>query len=302
VTKTYHVTSGKRIVNRFMQTLIRIGIAPKGMHALTVAGRTSGKLYSTPVTLVEQGSDRWLVAPYGEVGWVRNARVTGQVALRRGRRMETVSIPLYICFGLLGLSLCIALIWRLASRRYSLPCPTWLRWLVELDNPFTESNRASTIVQQLDLQPAMKVLDLGCGPGRLTIPVAKLLAQGKVVAVDIQPGMLQRAQKKAQAAGLNNIRFLQAGAGGGKLGRNEYDRALLVTVLGEIPDRAAALKEIFEALKPGGILSVTEIIFDPHFQRRDTVLRLASTVGFREQKFVGNRLAFTLNLEKPYNA
>ncbi len=209
---------------------------------------------------------------------------------------------MYIGFGLIGLSLSIALIWRLASRRYSLPCPTWLRWLVELDNPFTDSNRAGAIIQQLDLQLDMKVLDLGCGPGRLTIPIARLLKHGEVVAVDIQPGMLQRAQQKAQAAGLNNIRFLQTGAGEGKLGRNEYDRALLVTVLGEIPDRAAALKEIFEALKPGGILSVTEIIFDPHFQRRNTILRLAGAVGFQEHKFVGNRLAFTLSLEKPRGA
>ncbi len=149
----------------------------------------------------------------------------------------------------------------------------------------------------------MKVLDVGCGPGRLTIPIAQQIGpQGEVVATDIQPGMLRRAQQKAQAAHLNNIRFLQAAAGEGKLGRSQYDRALLVTVLGEIPDREAALKEIFDALKPGGILSVTEVMFDPHYQRRGTVLRLASTVGFQEKKFFGNRLAFTLNLEKPYAA
>jgi len=74
---------------------------------------------------------------------------------------------------------------------------------------------------------------------------------------------------------------------------------VLVTVLGEIPDREAALREIFDALKPGGMLSVTEIIFDPHFQPRPTVARLARSVGFREQAFHGNRVAFTLNLEKP---
>ena len=73
----------------------------------------------------------------------------------------------------------------------------------------------------------------------------------------------------------------------------------LVTVLGEIPNQEAAMKEIFEALKPGGILSVTEIIFDPHFQRRETVLRLASQVGFREKEFFGKSLAYTLHVEKP---
>ena len=119
------------------------------------------------------------------------------------------------------------------------------------------------------------------------------------MAVDIQPGMLRRVKEKALAAQLNNIQFLQVGVGEGKLGKAQADRALLVTVLGEIPNREAAFKEIFEALKPGGILSVTEVIFDPHFQARDTILRLAGAVGFKEHAFFGNRFAFTLNLEKP---
>jgi ubiquinone/menaquinone biosynthesis C-methylase UbiE len=152
----------------------------------------------------------------------------------------------------------------------------------------------------LDLQPGMAVLDIGCGPGRLAIPMAKQVGpQGYVLAMDIQAGMLQRAEEKARAANLTNIRFLQAGAGEGRVGRNQFDRALLVTVLGEIPKREAALKEIFEALKPGGLLSVTEIILDPHFQTRTAVQRLAEAVGFREQAFHGNRIAFTINFAKP---
>jgi len=210
-----------------------------------------------------------------------------------------MSTPAYICFGLVGLILLIAFVWRFASRYSALPCPAWLGWLVELDNPFTESNRAGIIVQRLDLQPGMKVLDVGCGPGRLTIPVAKQVGPlGEVVAIDLQLRMLRRAQEKAQAANLNNIRFLQMAVGDGKLEVRLMDRALLVTVLGEIPNRDAALREIFNALKPGGILSVTETIFDPHFQRRDTVARLVGAVGFREKAFFGNRVAFTQNFEK----
>jgi ubiquinone/menaquinone biosynthesis C-methylase UbiE len=95
-------------------------------------------------------------------------------------------------------------------------------------------NRAAVIIQRLDLQPGMAVLDVGCGPGRLTIPIARQVGQqGEVVAMDIQAGMLQRAREKARAANLTNIRFLQAGAGDGQLGRNQFDRSLLVTVLGE---------------------------------------------------------------------
>jgi cyclopropane fatty-acyl-phospholipid synthase-like methyltransferase len=212
-----------------------------------------------------------------------------------------MTTSVYICFGLVGFIVLAGFAWRFASRRYSLPCPVWLRWLVELDNPFSETNRSDVIVQHLDLQPGMNVLDIGCGPGRLTIPVAKQVGpQGQVVAIDLQPAMLRHAQERAQAANLNNIRFLQVGVGNGKLEVSLADRALLVTVLGEILNRETALREVFDALKPGGILSVTEIIFDPHFQSRDTVVRLAGTVGFREKEFFGNRLAFTQNFEKPY--
>lgn len=197
-------------------------------------------------------------------------------------------------------AVCVWLIWRVASRRQSLPCPVWLRWLVELDNPLTQTNRAHVIISHLDLHAGMKVLDAGCGPGRLTIPLAQQVGpQGEVVAMDIQAGMLQRTQQKAQARRLANIRLLHAGIGDGKLERDYYDRVVLVTVLGEIPQREIAMQEIFTALKPGGLLSVTEIIFDPHFQSRGVVRQLTQAAGFTEQAFFGNRIAYTLQLQKP---
>lgn len=205
-----------------------------------------------------------------------------------------------ILLAVLGLVVVAAIAFGLVSRRRSLPCPAWLHWMVELDNPFTKTNRAAVIIARLDLHPGMAVLDVGCGPGRLTIPLARQVGDhGEVVAMDIQAGMLRRAQEKARAANLTNIRFLEAGAGDGRLARDHFDRAVLVTVLGEIPDRAAALREIFAALKPGGLLCVTEIVLDPHFQPRATVMRLAGLAGFTEKACYGNRVAFALILERP---
>ena len=207
---------------------------------------------------------------------------------------------MYVAAGVIGSVALLSLVWRFASRRRSIPCPVWLSKLVELDNPFAKTSHAAVIVEHLALRPGMKVIDVGCGPGRVTIPVAQAVgAQGEVIAVDIQAGMLARARAKAQAANLTNIRFVEAGAGAGNLAHLGADRVLLVTVLGEIPDPNAALLEIYDALVPGGILSITELVFDPHFQTRSTVTRLTTAVGFRETAFFGNRLAYTLNLEKP---
>lgn len=194
----------------------------------------------------------------------------------------------------------LTLAWRLASRRQSLPCPVWLRWLVELDNPFTRTNRAAYIVETLRLSQGMSALDAGCGPGRLTVPLARAVGPtGRVLAVDLQPGMLARAEAKTAAAGLANVDFLEAGLGDGRLPRDAFDRGLMVTVLGEIPNREATFAELFDALKPGGILAVVEVIFDPHFQRRVTVTRLAVAAGFSEQAFFGHRLAYILHFVKP---
>lgn len=209
---------------------------------------------------------------------------------------------MYAILAIVGALLVGIVIVSLYFRRHALPCPVWLRWCVELDNPFSKTNRASFIVSHLDLGSGMSVLDAGCGPGRVTLPLARQVGpEGEVAAVDLQSGMLDRVREKVRAAGLENVRFLQAGLGDGKLERGHFDRAVLVTVLGEVPDRERALKEIFDALKPGGVLSVTEIILDPHFQSRWKVIQLAESVGFREKAFWGGRLAYTLHVAKPGN-
>ena len=190
----------------------------------------------------------------------------------------------------------VATVWRLASRRQSLPCPVWLRWLVELDNPFTKTNRAAFIVETLALSPGMTVLDAGCGPGRLTVPLAREVGPaGRVVALDIQPGMLARAKTKTEAADHTNVEFVAAALGDGKLPTNHFDRVVLVTVLGEIPSGAAALAELFSALKPGGFLAIVEVIFDPHFQSRVSGVRVNFLVfknNLRGSRFRGHVLRF----------
>jgi deazaflavin-dependent oxidoreductase (nitroreductase family) len=90
--KTYHLTQMRRFANALIKALISAHLAPKQTYLLSVRGRKSGKLYSTPVRLVEEDSQRWLVAPYGEVNWVQNARAAGEVTLTRNGRSEVARL------------------------------------------------------------------------------------------------------------------------------------------------------------------------------------------------------------------
>ena len=91
MTKAYRLGLARRLVNSLVKGLLRLGLAGGHTYLLTVSGRRSGRTYSTPVILVENG-ERWLVAPYGEVNWVRNVRAAGRTTLSRGRHRDQVKI------------------------------------------------------------------------------------------------------------------------------------------------------------------------------------------------------------------
>lgn len=191
-----------------------------------------------------------------------------------------------------------ALWWRSASRRRSVPCPTWLGWL--LTNPYTNAVAgADVILDRLRLAPGMRVLDVGTGTGRLAIPAAERVGPtGEVVALDVQRGMLERVRSAAAVRGLTNILTVEASIDSESPIQGAFDRALLVTVLGEIPDQERAMRALHAALRPDGVLSVTEMLPDPHYQSRRAVRRLAERAGFRLERTHGSWLAFTMNFTK----
>jgi deazaflavin-dependent oxidoreductase (nitroreductase family) len=83
VAATYRTTALRRLGNTLIAPAARLGLAGKRTHILSVVGRKTGKRYSTPVQLVFLDGERWLVAPYGERAWVKNARAAGHVELTR---------------------------------------------------------------------------------------------------------------------------------------------------------------------------------------------------------------------------
>ena len=86
--KHYQRNFTRRLIDAVSTSGIKRGIGRSQRYLLTVAGRKTGTQRTTPVSLVIDGQARYLVAPYGEVAWVRNARSAGLVTLARAGRIE----------------------------------------------------------------------------------------------------------------------------------------------------------------------------------------------------------------------
>ena len=199
--------------------------------------------------------------------------------------------------ALVGL-IAVNLWWRGESRRRSMPCPTWMSGLVE--GPLMDRVLGTkTTLDRIGLRSGQRVLEVGPGPGRLLIPAAqRVLPGGEVVGLDIQPGMIERLKARAAKAGVSNLTPILGDATQSHFPPESFDVIYFCTVLGEIPDREAALQQCYAALKPGGLLSITEIFPDPHYQSRATVRWLAESAGFRQQVLQGPWYFFTANFAK----
>jgi len=90
--REYRLGPARRLVNVAVKLLVRVGLGPPHTYLLAVRGRRTGRRFTTPVRLVERDGERWLVAPYGAVAWVKNARAAREVELSRGRRTERAGI------------------------------------------------------------------------------------------------------------------------------------------------------------------------------------------------------------------
>lgn len=90
--KTYRVTFFVRLGNLLATTLVRAGINVGAIWLLTVRGRKSGQPRTTPVAVVEQNGQRYLVATFGVVNWVRNLRAAGEATLTRNHHSEAITV------------------------------------------------------------------------------------------------------------------------------------------------------------------------------------------------------------------
>jgi deazaflavin-dependent oxidoreductase (nitroreductase family) len=81
-----------RTVNRAFGFILKLGIGLSHNYLLEVRGRKTGKVYSTPVNVLEHSGHEYLVAPRGYTQWVRNVETSGEATLVRGSKREKVRL------------------------------------------------------------------------------------------------------------------------------------------------------------------------------------------------------------------
>ena len=102
------------------------------------------------------------------------------------------------------------------------------------------------------------VLDAGCGPGSITLGLAKMLPKGSVIGVDLDAGQVARAQSLAAERGISNARFEEADVAALPFPDNTFDVVFAHTLMMHLADPRAALAEICRVCKPGGIVGLRD--------------------------------------------
>ena len=110
------------------------------------------------------------------------------------------------------------------------------------------------------LKPGLSVLDFGCGPGSISVGLARAVEPGQLHGIDIEESQIAIAQAAAQAGGHDNAAFQIADVTDLPFEDDSFDIAHCHTVLTHIPDTQAALSEVRRVLKPGGIIAGRELI------------------------------------------
>ena len=173
-------------------------------------------------------------------------------------------------------------------RRNPSACPYSQRFWVEAPHPFITRERLREI---LDPKAGERVLEVGPGTGYYALPVAGWLEPGgRLEVVDVQQEMLDHTLQRAREQGIGNIVPTLADARSLPFGDDSFDGAYLVTVLGEIPDQGAALRELRRVVKPEGRIVVGELFGDPHMVTHAALAKRAAASGLRVEHRLGGRL------------
>ena len=197
---------------------------------------------------------------------------------------------------LIGIALLAALGAALWWRKNPSACPYGQRFWVEAPHPLITRERLREVLAPA---PGERILEIGPGTGYYTLDIAEWVGDGTLAIFDIQQEMLDHTMGRARERGVGNVEPTRGDAAALPYGDESFDAVVLTTVLGEIPDREAAIAEIARVLRPGGRLVVGELFGDPHFTTPRELERLAGGAGLGPMTRNGPWVGYFAHLAKP---
>jgi ubiquinone/menaquinone biosynthesis C-methylase UbiE len=141
--------------------------------------------------------------------------------------------------------------------------------------------------------PTDRILELGCGPGFFSPHLAKAVPDGHLELCDLQAEMIDLAAHRLTERGVHNFATKTADARTLPYPDDGFDAAVLVTVLGEVPDTLECLIELARVVRSGGRLLIDETRLDPDFIPLSALRAQASIAGFALDRHWGKRLRYT---------
>jgi ubiquinone/menaquinone biosynthesis C-methylase UbiE len=193
-----------------------------------------------------------------------------------------------------GLGVLAAAVWW---RRNPSACPYSQRFWVEAPHPLITRDRLRAVLRP---RLAERVLEIGPGTGYYSLDLAAWIGgAGQLDIFDIQQEMLDHTMGRADERGLSNLVPAQGDARELPYEADSFDAVVLTTVLGEIPDRDAAFREIARVLRPGGRVVVGELFGDPHFTTPGEIERLGAAAGLMLEERSGPWIGSFTRLRKP---
>jgi SAM-dependent methyltransferase len=156
------------------------------------------------------------------------------------------------------------------------------------------------LIQVLSPSVGERVLEVGPGTGYYSLPVARSLDGGVLDVLDVHQEFLDDVSRRAQAAGITNIQTTLGDGAALPYADQSFDAVFLVTVLGEIPDQLAALREVHRVLRRDGRLIVGESIAggDPHHVWFGALRSRSEMAGFAFEDRTGGSLAYLASFRK----
>jgi ubiquinone/menaquinone biosynthesis C-methylase UbiE len=196
--------------------------------------------------------------------------------------------------GFLGAAALATLGAALWWRKNPSACPYGQRFWVEAPHPVISRDRLRSVLRP---ESAERILEIGPGTGYYTLDMAEWVGpEGKIEIFDLQQKFLDHTAGRAGKQGLTNVVPTQGDATALPYEAGSMDAVVLTAVLGEIPEPAAALRQIHRVLRPGGRLIVGELFGDPHFTTQATLKRQASEAGLAWETCSGNWFGYFARL------